>query len=443
MKLSAIIILMFYAALSALGGCSSAPSREAMESVETNYRPGGDKPPLPLLTADSPFSDFLTYALLNNPNVEAAFYDWEMSVEEAIVAGSLPDPQLIFSAEIASTVEKFLIGLMQELPGPGKLDLRAEAASAEARKKQFLFEEELIHTAYKVSRTYYENALLNEKIKLTGEIIGLIDAQEVSASTGIKTGTVRSNELAMVQSERAGLLVELANLKDSRNALLARWREVLGVPPGETLPPLPLTAPPKQHILPDENALLNMALSSNKELKALTEEIKQAEALVKLAYKENMPDFGAGLGTDARQTPWSLMPEINLTLPIWREKIGSQIAAARAGENKSRSMLSAAELDLVIMLAEKAFMWRELNRQAQLIETQLIPLAEAKISNAGIYYQTSGPGFIDWLNAGKELLELKIRIAEITANREIISADIFCMALSHEPEELQKIINSR
>lgn len=442
MKIFFVLIAAFCFALLMLNGCSSPPSREAIESVEANYRPNEDKPVLPLLTPDSPFSDFITYAMLNNPNVEAAFYDWKMSVEEAVAAGSLPNPQLTLNAEITSIVESFIIGLAQELPGPGKLELQAEAVSAIARKKRFIFENELLNAAFKVNETFSQNGLLNEKISLTRQMLELADTGESSVRAGLETGLESPRNLTLIQSEQARLRNELANLEDSRKVIFAQWREALGIGISEPLPPFPRSMPPK-HVLPDEDALLNAALTSNAQLKALSEEIKLAETLVKLAYKENVPDFDAGLGTNTRQKPWSLMPEIGLTLPVWRDKIGAQIASARAGEKESRSMLSAAKLELVITLAEKSFMWRELRRQSKLIETQLMPLATVKLQSSESSYTTGGSGIMEWIESANEILELKTLLSESTAREEIALSEIMLLILSRQPEETNRILNSK
>ena len=59
---------------------------------------------LPELTADSSLSNYLAFALLNSPAVEAAYYDWAASVENITVARSLPDPQITFQADIMDIV---------------------------------------------------------------------------------------------------------------------------------------------------------------------------------------------------------------------------------------------------------------------------------------------------------------------------------------------------
>jgi hypothetical protein len=81
-------------------GCHGIPTkaekeaRQQAQGVATNYRPGDKKPVLPVLTPSSGLSNFLTYALLNQPSVEAAYYDWVASVERITQARSFPDPQV-------------------------------------------------------------------------------------------------------------------------------------------------------------------------------------------------------------------------------------------------------------------------------------------------------------------------------------------------------------
>ena len=55
-------------------------ARRQVREVAGYYRPEGRKPDLPVLTSQSSLSNFLTYALLNQPQVEAAYFDWLASV---------------------------------------------------------------------------------------------------------------------------------------------------------------------------------------------------------------------------------------------------------------------------------------------------------------------------------------------------------------------------
>ncbi len=64
------------------------PARQNLQAIEKLYRPGGQRPVLSVLTADSPLSDFLLFSTLNQPQIEAAYYDWAAAVQRITVERS-------------------------------------------------------------------------------------------------------------------------------------------------------------------------------------------------------------------------------------------------------------------------------------------------------------------------------------------------------------------
>src|SRR6266581_522096 len=110
-------------------------ARQELKAVSETYRPNGQRPALPPLQADAGLSNYLSFALLNRPQVEAAYYDWVASVERITVERSLPDPQVTFQMDIQSVVTSIMPGLMMNFPGAGKLRATAAVASAESEAK--------------------------------------------------------------------------------------------------------------------------------------------------------------------------------------------------------------------------------------------------------------------------------------------------------------------
>ena len=120
-----------------LAGCKgiSTPGERIAQSdwgsVSEAYRPQNQRPALPTLQTNASLSNFLQFAILNQPQVEAAYFDWAASVRRITVERSLPDPRLTFSSDIADMVMSLMPGLMMDFPGPGKLKWAANVASAE------------------------------------------------------------------------------------------------------------------------------------------------------------------------------------------------------------------------------------------------------------------------------------------------------------------------
>ena len=121
MKTFTILILLVL-----LAGCRGTPTkgekeaRRQVQAVAGSYRPNGRKPELPALTAQSSLSNFLAYALLNQPQVEAAYFDWLASVERITVERSLPDPQVDLPDGHSAGRHLAHAGLDDEFPGHGQ-----------------------------------------------------------------------------------------------------------------------------------------------------------------------------------------------------------------------------------------------------------------------------------------------------------------------------------
>ena len=243
----------------------SIPRDTEIDRIAKQYRPNDTKPTLPVLSSDAPEADFLTYALLNNPRIESAFYDWKATVEDATVAGSPPLPKLTFGAEIQRSIMAFLPGLMTEIIYPDKLILRAEAFSAEAKKKRYIFEDEILRNIFKVKKTLYQTTLLEDKIRLTKEILILVEGLEAIAQKNLSVNLkgTQAKDLLMIQSEKEHLKNEIANLESERKPLMARWREALGIVASEPDPPLPIREFP-ENTLPQDKDLLEKAERLNR-----------------------------------------------------------------------------------------------------------------------------------------------------------------------------------
>src|SRR5271166_1061491 len=175
MKTFAILVL-----LGLFTGCKGTPTqgekeaRRQVQAVAGSYRPEGRKPELPVLTANSSLSNFLTYALLNQPQVEAAYFDWLASVEGITVARSLPDPQLTFQMDIQDVVTSLMPGVMMSFPGLGKLRAAGTVAAGESQAKYFAFKSASLQSAFAVERAYYQLYFLEEKIRVNRDDLALV-----------------------------------------------------------------------------------------------------------------------------------------------------------------------------------------------------------------------------------------------------------------------------
>jgi len=411
-----------------LSGCKGVPTanerlaRQEATTLASVYRPKGQRPPLPQLAADSTLADYLRFAMLNQPAVEAAYFNWLAAVERITAERSRPDPRLTFESDIADIVMTVMPGLMQEFPGPGKLKARAEVAHAESRARYFAFESAVLQTALALKRAYYNLGFLEEKLRIHRETLALLADLERSARAQNEAGKPTLQDVYRAQIEQDRLATEIANLEDSRHPLRAQFKAALGLTRDQPDPPLPTRFEATPLELPGD--LLDIAFARNPRLKQMEAEVRAAQASLALAHKAGVPDFALGLMADAKAAPVMVRPTASVTLPIWRDKIAAEIAAAQAAKRAAEARLTAEQITLTVEFAEKSYSHRELTRNLALLQTQLIPKARQSLEIARAGYLSGRIDFFNLIDAERTLLGFQLAEIEERTQREIVLAEL-------------------
>ncbi len=417
-----------------LVGCTEFPTdgegeaRQDLEMVGSQFRPQH----LPALRADSGLDDFLHYAILNQPQVEAAYYDWAASVETITVERSLPDPRLTFSADVTSMVEALMPGLMMDLPGPGKLKAAAAVATAESQAKYYAFEASVLQAALALKKAYYELHFLEGKIRVNQETLSLVNDVERLARSQNEAGKVTLQDVLRAQMEQDRLASEIENLEDSRNPALAQLKSALGLKWKDAAPPVPQRFASTPLDLGSAEFMAN-ALARNPRLRAMEAEVQGADASLRLAYKARVPDFSVGIEADVKSSPLMVTPQLGITLPVWRDKIAAQIAGAQAGKSATEARLSAEEIELAVEFAEKSFLLREAGRSLDLLTDRLLPKARQSVEVAQSGYVSAKVDFLNLLDAQRTLRDLQLSEVDARLQRELALAELSLVVLGKPP----------
>jgi len=418
-----------------LAGCAT-PAEKAeqrtLREVAEHYRPQGVKPVLPQLTTNAPLRDFLTFALLNHPDVEAAYFDWVAAVARITSAGAPPDPALTFLMDIQSVVTSLMPGLMFTFPGPGKLRAQANLAAAESAGKYHTFEARVLTAAFDVKKAYYELYFLTGKIAVNCATLAVLGDIETVAQQRNVVNQATLQDVLRAQMEQERLRTEIANLEDSRQPLIAQFKAALGLPADAPAPPLPARFETTPLSVAPSN-LLAAAYAHNPRLKVMAAEVQRAEAALQLAAKAGVPDFSAGLETDLKMTPLLFRPQGSVTLPIWRSKIRAQLADAQAQKSAAQARLTNEQLALAVELAEKSYMLREADRNLTLTQDALLPKARLALEAARAGYLSNQSSFVDLADAWRTALAAELDTLMARTTRELALAELELLVLGQPP----------
>ena len=425
--------------LAGIGGCTGAPTaserqaRSDVDTVRSMYRPGEAKPTLPNLSKDSPLADYLRFAMLNNPRVEAEYYAWAASVERITGARSLPDPRITFEADITSVIETVMPGLMIDLPGPGKLRAAGDVAAGESRASYFKFEIEVLRTAMALKSAYFRLHFLEDTLRVQRDTLTLLGDLETQAQQQVAAGRSGIQDVLRAQIDREQLTTQIANLEDSRGVLLAEFRSALGLRPDDQTVPVPSTfeaSPPP----PPADQILALAATHNPQLRQMEAEVRRGEAMIDLARTSRVPDFSIGIEADVKASPVMWRPTGSVTLPIWRDKIAAEIAAAQFEKRSSEARLSAEQIGVAADLASMLYMYRESTRNSDLYSTTLLPKARQSLDAARSGYAAGRSSFLDVIDAERQLLVFDLSLVEARTQRELSLASLSLLIAGTAPE---------
>ena len=413
----------------ALTGCSGIPtqseqqSRAQLQNLARVYRPDGYRPALPALGTNVTMATLLTYAMLNQPRIEAAYYDYAATVERTTVERSLPDPRFTLELDIQNIVSIVMPGLWTDVPWIKKLRLRADRVSAESQAKYHVFEAAVLQTAFEVKRSVYRLHFLNDRLRINRETLTLVNEMEQIARAQNEVAKATLQDALRAQMDQERLKTEITNLEDMRNSLLAQLKAALGMNASQPNPPVL----PRLESTPldlDGDKLLAVAMERNPRLKAVEAEVRQGEVSIQLAHQSKRPDFNLGVELDAKAVPLMTRPTLGVTLPIWRDKIAAEIASAQAAKSAAAARLSAEQIQLAADFATRAFEYREATRNVKLLTDALLPRARLSLDVARAGYSSGRVDFINLLDAKRTWLEFRLARVDAQLQRELALAEI-------------------
>ena len=422
-----------------LFGCTGIPvrsetaARHDVRTVSKALQSENVHPDLPRLVKDSTLGDYLRFAMLNQPTVRAAYFDWAASVEDITVARSLPDPQLTFQMDISDVVTSIMPGLMAQFPGPGKLDAAANVASATSRAKYFAFESAVLRTAFTLKQAYYQLWFLDQKIQIDRQTLDLLAQLESVARSQNAAGKVTLQDVYRAQIEQDRLTTEIENLEDSRRPLIAQLKGALGLNIDDPDPPQPSHFESTPLDLHGEQ-ILKTAFERNPRLKEMEADVRMAEASLAVANKATIPDFYLGAMADVKMSPVMFRPLAGMTIPMWRDKISAQIASAQAGKRAAQARLSSEQIMVTVDFAMKNYDYREVTRELALLQDKLVPKSRMSLDIARGAYLAGQIDFFNLIDAQKTWLGFQLELVEAATRREVVLADLSLMIAGIAPE---------
>ncbi len=411
-------------------GCASSEERKAFREFDhiqqqmygRSIEIGTRQQPEAELPAEAGLTEYLAYAALHNPQLQASFARYKAALEAIAPARALPDPRLTyryFIQEVETRVgpQEQSFGLAQTFPWFGKLELRGDMAMEKAKASGQAFEAARLKLFYQVKHAYYEYYYLARAIAVTKENVELMGYLEQVARTKYKVAAAGHQDVIRAQVEQGKLADQLRSLEDLRKPIVAKLNAALNRSPAAPLP-WPKGVVLEEKIEASDEQILSWLGQANPQLKALDHQIAAQKKTVELAGKDYFPDFTIGVdyidtagalmfGTpDSGKDPVVVMASINL--PIWHDKYRANQRQARARYLAALKERLGAENALASEVYLTLYEFRDAQRKINLYRDSLILRAETSLKVTQTAFTADKASFLDLIDAERILLEFQL-----------------------------------
>jgi outer membrane protein, heavy metal efflux system len=369
-----------------------------------------------------------------NPQIAASFHAWQASRNVPKQASALPETQLSVQQFSVGSPRPFAgysnsdfayigFGASQDIPYPGKRQLRASVAEHEADSMEAQTDSVRRAVVGNLKMVYFRLAYIQQTLGVLQKSDALLNQVQEAAEARYRVGQGNQQDVLKAQLQHTKILQEIAHHHEEEGLLEAQIKQVLGrsqesadiVVETLTLRALPYTAA----------ELLQKAREQNPDVHSKQASIRQQEAKVELAHKNFRPDFNVQYTYEhtASQFRDYYMATFGIRLPN-RGRQKAELAEAQENQERARQELDAESQRVLSEVQQQYVRAKTAEERLKIYSDGLVPQSEATFQSALSAYQSNRQdfqsllsGFLDVLNLDleyrSELVEHESALAEL------------------------------
>lgn len=380
----------------------------------------------------TPLAQLIVEAAHKNPQIAAASHAWKAATERERQVSTLPDPTLTLQEFSVGSPKPFAgytnsnfayigVGASQQLPFPGKLRLRGEAARRAAQVKDSEINLTSAAVADAVKADYIQLAYLRQTLSLLAQNRTLLDQLIQDATIRYEAGQGMQQDVLGAQVQRTDLVRQVSSREQDIGVLEAHLKGLLDR--NQDTPdivPEPLTETP---LLSSSADLLAQMREHNPQLNVDHTTVVSGEANVASVERERKPDFDLSYmyqNTDRKYRDY-YMATLSVHLPRRRR---TDAAVAEASETLAASK-STLDAHLQQQMAEAKQQYVKASGESDLLKMYregLVPQSEAAYRATLNAYSSSTASFKQVIDSLLGVLNLNLASAQLVADHELALA---------------------
>src|SRR6266550_1447199 len=369
-----------------------------------------------------------------NPQIAASFHAWQASRNVPKQASALPDTQLSVQQFSVGSPRPFAgysnsdfayigFGVSQDIPYPGKRQLRARVAEHEADSMEAETDSVRRTVVGNLKMVYFRLAYIQQTLGVLQNSDALLTQVQEASESRYRVGVGNQQDVLKAQLQHTKILQEIAHHHQEEGLLEAQIKQVLGRPQESadivvetlTLRALPYTAA----------ELLQRAREQNPDVHSKQASIRQQEAKVEMAHKNFRPDFNVQYtyehtGSQARDY---YMATFGIRLPN-RGRQKAELAEAQQNQERAQQELDAESQRVFSEVQQQYVRAKTSEERLKIYSDGLVPQSEATFRSALSAYQSNRQDFERLLSSFLDVLNLDLEYRSELADHESALAEL-------------------
>ncbi len=383
-----------------------------------------------------PLSALLDEAAKNNPDILAARRAWQAATQVPSQVSTLPDPQVTLQHFSVGSPRPFAgysnsdfayigLGISQDLPYPGKLKLKGEAAQRDTAIARQKVESVTRTVLQQVKEAYFQLANLQQSVNVLDRDGQLLEQIEKIANARYRVGQGNQQDVLKAQIEKTKLLRQTTQVRamiDTQQALLRKLLNRAPASPGIT--PEAMVETPLSSSVDD---LLARIRTDNPDVARQQEMINRQSLQVEVARKDRYPDFSVQYMWQhtAEQFRDYYMASFSVRIPIYRSrKLNAEMNQAVEELNRSRREYESQVQSAFFEVRNQYIAAQTASQMLKIYREGLIPQALASYQSGLAAYQTGRLDFETLLSAFMDVLTFDQEYWKTLADHEMAVAKL-------------------
>lgn len=372
--------------------------------------------------------DLVQEAEQHNPTIAASVHAWQASTHVPAQARALPGPELTVQQFSVGSPRPFAgfsnsdfayigIGVSQELPYPGKRELRADVAAREAESAHAQSGVVGRDVVEALKLAYVQLAYLQQTRPILERNDEVLTKVQQVAESRYRVGQGNQQDVLRAQLQHTKILQAIADNRQQQGMLQAQLKQLLNRPQGTpdivtqslTPTPLPMTAA----------ELSQRARDQNPDLEARATMVSREGARVELAHKEFKPDFAVQYMY--QHTASAFRDYYMATLSMRLPNRDQQRAALAEAEERQRGAAQEEQAELQRILSDAQQQYVAIqgsNERLTIYHDGLMPQADAAFQAAMAAYSSNRQDFETLLSSFLDVLNVDIAYWRELADHE-------------------------